>query len=108
MIKLPESVLNEVMTRDKFRCVKCHKPLGFTGAPAHRIANKKDNLKIHGKKIINHPFNIGYACRTNICNDKWNIGYKPEKCKRLVHLIENYGNIKMTFDEITDYINKDL
>jgi hypothetical protein len=108
MIKLPESVLREVMTRDKFRCVKCHENLGFNGAPCHRIANTETNLKLYGKKIINHQFNIGYACIKNRCNDCWNIGYKLEKCKRLVHLIENYGNIKMTFDEITDYINKDL
>lgn len=93
-----------IQTRDKGICQRCNKLIGFKGAPAHRIAQSKVNRKKYGNEIIDHPYNIVWACVNNDCNDSFNIGNKPEKIKQLIWLIENCGNENLSAKKITDYI----
>lgn len=82
-------------------CQKCRISANSMG---HRISQGYYNIKKYGWDIIQHNFNISTAC--NNCNDSFNIGMKLKKCEKLVELIKNHSNEKLTSKYITSYINK--
>lgn len=86
---------------DQSRCGKCGLPAIHM---AHRIAATKVNIKKYGWEIIQHCFNLIPACCLEH-NDFWNIANKPERCKKLVDLINTRGEELLTSDIITRRIN---
>jgi len=75
---------------------------------AHRIANTKVNRKKYTSKIVAHNMNLVSACskKGTDCNDSYNIGMIDQKCNRLVDLIKQRGNERLTSAFITEYINE--
>lgn len=89
---------------DRSVCHNCGLPATHI---CHRIAATKVNYRKYGKEIIDHNMNICPACskKGTDCNDKANIGMKDIKCNRLVSLIKERGNERLSSAEITEYIN---
>jgi hypothetical protein len=87
-------------TLDEWLCQRCKKPARMQ---AHRIANTKVNRKVYGSKIIDDNKNLVSVCCLE-CNDSYNIGNNPEKCKKLVKLIETRRYMKT--NEIEEYLNE--
>lgn len=75
----------------------------FTGKQAtqiaHLIANTKVNRKIYEGWYIDHHFNLCPVSSLEL-NDRCNIGFKPELCKKLIRLIDTFGNDDLTCREI--------
>lgn len=83
-------------------CEKCGK-YNWDGHIAHLIAETKTNIKIYGKKIIDHEYNKRWVCSLD-CNDFFNIGNKPKIAERLKNLIILYGDEKMTSKQIDELL----
>ena len=75
---------------------------------AHRIAQSKANIKKYGWEIIQHNFNIAIACLQEFGghNDSFNIGNKPKQCEKLVELIKNRGDERLSTTYINNYIKE--
>lgn len=103
-LKISDEQYERIIKRENFCCGKCGVAIGLNGAIAHRIRNGKAELRMYGKEIISHDFNLVYACKNNQCNDFFNIGFKPGKASRLVNLIREYGNAQLSAKDVTNYI----
>lgn len=88
---------------DNYVCQKCSV---YATHIAHRIANEKVNRKKYGKEVIDHNFNIVSVCSSKGkgCNDSYNIGNKPNQCKKLVELIIKQGDERLSTVYINNYI----
>ncbi len=106
MTKTQKQVKEYIRNRDKGLCQVCGKYVWNQGAIAHRIANTKTNIKIYGKKIIDHRFNLCWACLSWTCNDKMNIGNNLGKSQKLVKLINDNPNKYFDAKFITKKINE--
>jgi len=73
----------KVAERDQYICQTCFQRAD-PGCIAHLIADTKANRKIYGNHIIDHPLNKKWTHISNKCNDAWNIGNNPGKCKKLI------------------------
>ncbi len=64
-------------------CEACGRPLA-EGRPqgAHRIANTKANRAKYGGLVIDHRYNIGYACSLS-CNGRLDISGNTGACVAL-------------------------
>jgi len=69
---------------EDYICYKSGKPAIMI---AHRLSNGKSNRKLYGR-LIDHNFNLVPVSDMKI-NDSFNIGNNPEKCRKLISLIEN-------------------
>ena len=86
---LEASELREQIFRDAdYRCEVCGKSVYAYGTPqlAHRIAQTKSNIKRYGIQVIHNRLNLAPVCSLK-CNDKCNIGNRPEQVKELVEKI---------------------
>ena len=84
LAELKEEMFKEV----DYRCEVCGKSVYAYGTPqlAHRIAQTKGNIKRYGLQVIHNRLNLAPVCSLR-CNDKCNIGNKPEQVKKLVDKI---------------------
>lgn len=63
-----------VAHRAGYRCEVCGKPTPLTdGQMAHRIPQRKHNLRLYGAAVIHHPLNIAWTCSLE-CNGKVSLG----------------------------------
>ena len=85
---------------DSYTCQKCGMPASQI---AHRISKSKVNYKKYGHNIIDNNFNL-VAVDCLECNSYFNIGCSTEKIKRLVNLIKERGNERLTSEVITRII----
>jgi len=86
---LEASEQKEQIFRDAdYRCEVCGKSVYAYGTPqlAHRIAQTKSNIKRYGIQVIHNQLNLAPVCSLR-CNDKCNIGNRPEQVKELVRKI---------------------
>jgi len=104
MTKKNKNIKEIIRNRDNGCCKKCGKYRWTDGCIAHRIADTKVNRKVYGNHIIDHPYNKLWACILNKCNDRWNIGNNPEKCKKLVNLIFTCSGLRMSVEEINEML----
>jgi hypothetical protein len=70
----------------------------------HRIKQDTSNKKVYGWEIIQHNFNITVSCSQH--NSYFDLGIKTEKIKRLVNLVQERGNERLTSEVITRIINE--
>jgi hypothetical protein len=70
---------------------------------AHLICKSKVNYKKYGKDIIDHNFNLASVCDLS-CNSSFNIANRPIKVERLVNLIKERGDERLTTQEINEII----
>ncbi len=106
MTKTQKQVKKYIRNRDKGLCQICGKYVWNQGALAHRIANTKTNIKIYGKEIIDHRFNLIWSCFSWTCNDSMNIGGNLGKSQKLVKLIKAYPDKYFDAKFITEKINE--
>jgi len=92
-----------IRSRDNGICQCCGKYCWNNGNVAHRIAQTKTNIKIYGKKVIDHTYNKVWTCFSFNCNDSFNVGNNPGKCNTLVHLINK--QIDVETKKITKILN---
>lgn len=94
---LEVSEQREQIFRDAdYRCEVCGKSVYTYGTPqlAHRIAQTKPNIKMYSLLVIHHRLNLAPVCSLR-CNDKCNIGNRPEQVKELVSKIkESMQNVR--------------
>jgi hypothetical protein len=84
---------------DGMFCLECNLPLLKLGdGLAHRLSKSKVNLKKYGERIINHNFNLCPACFKD--NQKFLIDNKPMRIIKLVNLIRERGEERLTSREI--------
>ena len=86
---LEASEQREQIFRDAdYRCEVCGKSIYTYGTPqlAHRIAQTKANIKRYNLAVIHNRLNLAPVCSLK-CNDKCNIGNRPEQVKELVEKI---------------------
>lgn len=74
----------------------------ITNTVAHRISQSDVNIKKYGWFVIWHNFNFCISCNPH--NSALNIGMKDIKCNRLVELIRQRGNERLTSEEISKII----
>jgi transcription elongation factor Elf1 len=98
MTKKQKATKEYISKRDDFTCLFCGKR-AVDGCLAHRIAQTKGNRLKLGSDIIDHPYNAVWSCTNNICNDSFNIGFRPRKIIVLIDLIHSGNNYSS--DEIT-------
>ena len=60
-------------------CEVCSAPLGPHAQGAHRIGNTKANRAKYGDFVIDHRYNIGYACSLK-CNSMLDISGNTGAC----------------------------
>ena len=77
-----------VAERANYICETCGTYAGENGCIAHLISQSKVNRKLYGNDVIDSPLNQRWTCITSACNDAWNIGMNPAKCKELVEKIK--------------------
>jgi hypothetical protein len=106
MTKTQKEIKEYIRNRDKGKCCNCNDYCWESGAQAHRISNTGTNIKIYGKAIIDHRYNLVWACMNNICNASFNIGNNLGKSQRLVKLINDNPNNYFSAKYIGDYINE--
>jgi len=83
------SILKEEIFKSvDYRCEVCGKSVYTYGTPqlAHRIAQTKANIKRYNLAVIHNRLNLAPVCSLK-CNDKCNIGNRPEQVKELVEKI---------------------
>ena len=83
-----------------YYCQKCNVPANQI---AHRISKSKVNYKLYGKSIIDNNINLVAVCGLE-CNSFYNIGCSTEKINRLVSLIKERGNERLSSAEISKII----
>ena len=83
-----EDLRQELYQECNYVCEVCGRSIYYYGTPqlAHRIAQTKANIKKYGSEVIHNRKNLVPVCSLK-CNDACNIGYKPEKVKKLVEEI---------------------
>jgi hypothetical protein len=80
----------QVATRAAYRCEVCGKPTPWgRGQLAHRIPQRKRNLKKYGKRIIHHPRNLAWTCSLE-CNAAVSLGAHTAEIERLAEDIRRY------------------
>ncbi len=65
-----EEQRKEIFYRDRYTCI-CEDSIHANGTPqlAHRIPQKKENLRKYGADIIHHPLNMRAVCSL-YCNGR--------------------------------------
>lgn len=56
-----------VYARDQGMCRECERPAPY-GHCAHVIPRTKGNVRRYGRRIMDHPLNLRWAC-SQTCND---------------------------------------
>ena len=78
-----------VFKRDGWRCKRCGRRLameGITPQLAHRIPQRKYNIKKYGKEVIHHPMNLVAVCSLNH-NAYFDLGVKSAEIEQLANKI---------------------
>ena len=72
-----------VAARARYHCEVCGKPTPLgRGQMAHRIPQRKRNLKKYGKAVIHHPRNLAWTCGLE-CNAAVSLGAHTAEIERL-------------------------
>ena len=73
---------------------------------AHRIANTKTNRRAYGSDVVDSYINL-VPVATLQENARYNIGNRPELCKRIAELAKS-GESRLTVAEIDEFLKKTL
>lgn len=101
---MTENQIHQYNTRyliDRMICQRCGRP---STQIAHRLSKSKVNYKKYGHEIIDHDINLVSVCGLK-CNSSFNIGCSTMKEIRLVALIRQRGNERLSSEKISNYIN---
>ena len=99
------AIKQSILEADGYRCTYpgCSKPAVNL---AHGISQSKINIRVYGRDIVHHPYNMFSVCSNPEHNDFFSINHDQYKIDKLIVLIKHIGGL--TSKDIRMFLNNEL